>query len=110
MICKAPVALSVVVALASSMLLIAATSGLAATPGGGGEDPPPISNPSYYEQNVLSRSGETIAPLGPNLMGDTLNEYSGGLGFSHTDVSIPGNSALPVAVGRVLSVGSRQAI
>ena len=41
-------------------------------------------------------------------MGDTLNEYSGGLGFSHTDVSLPGNSALPVAVGRVLATGTRQ--
>jgi len=41
-------------------------------------------------------------------MGDTLNEYSGGLGFSHTDVSLPGNSALPVAVGRVLATGTRR--
>lgn len=97
-----------IVALASSMLLLATP--LAWGAGGGDIDLPPASNPAYYEQNILSRSGETVEPLGPNLMGETLNEYSGGLGFSHTDVSIPGNSALPVAVGRVLAVGTRQAV
>ena len=55
----------------------AATGGATTAPGqplstnatagdGGGGDPTPISNPAYYEQNILSRSGETIEPLGPN--------------------------------------------
>jgi RHS repeat-associated protein len=77
-----------------------------ATPGGGGGGTTPVT--TYYEQGILIRSGETVEALGPNLMGDSVNEYSGGLEFSHTDVSLPGNNALPVAVGRHLATGTRQ--
>lgn len=60
-------------------------------------DPTPVTN--YFEQGLLMRSGETVGALGPNLMGDSINDYSGALEFSQTDVSLPGNNALPVAVG-----------
>jgi len=71
--------------------------------GGGGEAPPPK---TYYEQGILIRSGETVEPLGPDLMGDSINTYSGDVLFSHSDVSLPGNSALPVAVGRRRALGA----
>ncbi len=74
-----------------------------AAPGGNSATPT-----RYYEQGLLVRSGETVEGLGPTLMGDALNEYSGGLEFTHTDVSLPGNNALPVAVGRHIRAGAKQ--
>jgi RHS repeat-associated protein len=59
----------------------------------------------YYEQDRLIRSSEVVQPLGPNLMGDEVNEFNGTLAFTQEDVSLPGNNALPVAVGRHLGVG-----
>ena len=79
----------------------------ATTPGGGGTDPVPPK--TYYDQGVLIRAGETVEALGPNLMGDTINEYSGGVEFTQTDVTLPGNSALAVAVGRHRAYGTIQA-
>ena len=63
----------------------------------------------YYEHGNLVRSGEVVQALGPDLMGDKVNEYNGGLEFEHVDVSLPGNSALAVGVGRRLATGTRQA-
>ncbi|HKX42994.1 MAG TPA: hypothetical protein VJO99_17690, partial [Burkholderiaceae bacterium] len=73
------------------------------------DNPPPTATTAYFEQGLLIRSGEVIQALGPNLMGDSVNEYSGGLEFTQTDVSLPGNNALPVAVGRHKAVGTIQA-
>jgi hypothetical protein len=95
--------------------MVAAQSGTAALPtgaspnalpGGGSGDPVPPK--TYYEHGVLIRSGETIEPLGPNLMGDSINEYSGGVVFSQMDVSLPGNNALPVEIGRYRAFGAPQ--
>jgi hypothetical protein len=94
------------IALALFIFASATPTAHALDDGGGGTGPTVV--PTYFENGILSRSGETIQPLGPNLMGDTLNEYSGGLGFGHTDVSLPGNNSLAVAVGRVLATGTRQ--
>lgn len=98
------------IAVAVFMFLFVASPTTNAVPsdGGGGEPGGPVNVPTYFENNILVRAGETIQPLGPNLMGDALNEYSGGLSFNHTDVSIPGNNALGVAVGRRLATGTRQ--
>jgi RHS repeat-associated protein len=73
---------------------------------GSGEAPTPK---TYFEQGILVRSGEVVEALGPNLLGDSINEYSGGLEFTQTDVALPGNSALPVAAGRRRAVGAPQA-
>jgi RHS repeat-associated protein len=75
--------------------------------GGGtaGDAPTPK---TYFEQGILVRSGEVIEALGPNLMGDSINEFSGALEFTQMDVSLPGNFALPVAVGRHRAVGAPQ--
>lgn len=77
-----------------------------AKPGGGGDPTPTV---TYFEQGLLIRSGEVVEALGPNLMGDSVNEYSGGLEFTQTDVSLPGNNALAVQVGRHKAVGTIQA-
>ncbi|MEP3888811.1 MAG: hypothetical protein ABJN69_00005, partial [Hellea sp.] len=41
--------------------------------------------------------------LGENLVGDNIDVDTGALSLSQTDVSIPGNSGLPVAFGRTLT-------
>ena len=74
------------------------------------QDPVDTTPPkSYFEQGILARSGETIDGLGPNLMGDQVNEYSGDLSFTQVDVSLPGNFALPVQVARHRSASAVQA-
>ena len=47
----------------------------------------------------------TLSPLGADVFGEQVDLYMGGLSFSHTDVDVPGNSALPVQVVRTLVVG-----
>ena len=68
-------------------------------------------SPSYivsYEQGHLIRAGQVVEALGPDLMGDGVNEYTSALEFTHTDVSLPGNSDLAVMVGRKLVTASKQ--
>jgi YD repeat-containing protein len=77
--------------------------------GGGGGGGTTVFTTTYYEQGNLIRAGENVAGLGPDLMGDTINEYSGTLEFTQNDFAIPGNNALPMAVGRHLATGTRQA-
>ncbi|HEY2560160.1 MAG TPA: RHS repeat-associated core domain-containing protein [Caldimonas sp.] len=85
----------------------AAAPGITPAPLGSGTGDAPTPK-TYFEQGILVRSGEVIEALGPNLMGDSINEYSGALEFTQTDVSLPGNNALPVAVGRHRAVGAPQ--
>lgn len=59
----------------------------------------------YTEQGQLTRGSQNITALGADLMGDKVNLYTGTLEFTATDVSLPGNSSLPVAVGRRLVAG-----
>lgn len=80
--------------------------GEAALPPGDGDPAPSI---VYFQQGILTRSGEVVEALGPDLMGDAVNGYSGGLQFTHTDVALPGNNGLPVRVGRHKAVGTTQA-
>jgi RHS repeat-associated protein len=58
------------------------------------------------EQAKLIRAPTAVGQLGPNLFGDNINFYNGALEFNQTDVSLPGNSKLPVMAGRRLGVGS----
>ncbi len=74
-----------------------APSPMALPPGEGGDPVPPR---TYYEQGILTRSGEVIEALGPDLMGDAINIFSGDVVFTQTDVTVPGNNVLPVMVGR----------
>lgn len=54
----------------------------------------------YQELGQLMRAPRAIAALGNDLLGDRVNLYSGSLEFVQTDVTLPGNSALPVSMGR----------
>lgn len=60
---------------------------------------------NYFEQGKLVRAGEAVGTLGADLFGDKVNLYTGTVEFIQTDVSLPGNSALPVSVGRRLATG-----
>ena len=60
----------------------------------------------YSEQDKLIRADRTVGVLGADLFGDKVNFYNGTIEFTQTDVSIPGNNALPVSVGRRLVPGS----
>jgi RHS repeat-associated protein len=44
-----------------------------------------------------------IEPLPDNLAGESIDYFSGNVGFSVTDISIPGNFAIPVQIKRSLS-------
>lgn len=59
----------------------------------------------YMDQNKLFRSARNVTTLGADLFGDKVNLYTGALEFVQTDVSLPGNSRLPVSVSRRLIAG-----
>src|SRR5690349_21112740 len=50
------------------------------------------------------KASQAVPTLGPDLMGDEVSHSNGALSFRMTDVSIPGNSALPMSVTRKYSV------
>ena len=55
---------------------------------------------TYSEGGKLIRTDESLVDLGNEMFGDRVSLYNGGLEFVQNDVSVPGNSALPVSVGR----------
>ena len=59
----------------------------------------------YQENGKLIRGGEAPTAMGPELFGEQLSLYTGGVEFVQTDLSLPGNSALPVSFGRRMKVG-----
>jgi YD repeat-containing protein len=61
---------------------------------------------SYSENGKLMRADENLATLGNDLFGEQVNLYDGATQFVQTDVALPGNSALPVSVGRRLTTGN----
>lgn len=52
------------------------------------------------EYSTLIRADQNAGPLDAGLLGDRIDFDTGHVEFVATDVSLPGNSALPVAVGR----------
>jgi hypothetical protein len=65
-----------------------------------------VAQGDILEQYKSIRAPHATASIGNDLFGDSNNLYNGSLEFTQTDVSIPGNNALPVAVGRRISTGS----
>lgn len=61
----------------------------------------------WEEYSKLIQSKTTVAAHGPDLFGDNVNLYNGALSFSVTDLSVPGNAGLPVALTRTFNVSSR---
>jgi len=56
------------------------------------------------------KGSQTVSALGPDFAGDQVSLSNGGLSFSATDVSLPGNDALQVALTRVYAIKNWKAI
>ena len=67
-----------------------------------------VTIPEEYAKTV--EGAGQITSVGADLFGDSINLYTGATTFTATDVSLPGNDALPVAVGRQFVVRSRDPI
>jgi YD repeat-containing protein len=52
------------------------------------------------ETPLLVKADDTLSAQGDQSLGDTVDLYTGSLSFHQTDISLPGNSTLPVAVTR----------
>jgi YD repeat-containing protein len=61
---------------------------------------------TYEEQSKLIRAPRAFASIGTDLFGDRVNLSNGTLQFVQTDVSLPGNNALEVSIGRRFVTGS----
>ena len=61
------------------------------------------------EYDKLVKNARVIGTLGEDLFGDETSFHNGGTTFSVTDISLPGNDALPVALGRRLVIEERPA-
>lgn len=59
----------------------------------------------YADQVNLIKAPNAVSKLGMDLFGDKANLFNGSLEFVQTDVSLRGNSPLPVSVGRRLITG-----
>ena len=66
-----------------------------------------VSRP-WEEYDKLIKTHEVVGTLGPTLFGDQVSLYNGALSFSVTDISLPGNSKLPVALTRTFTVSNRK--
>ena len=53
-----------------------------------------------YEIGKLPVAVDAVGTLGAELFGDKVNLYNGAFSFEHTELSLPGNNALPVALVR----------
>jgi hypothetical protein len=79
--------------------LIGALSGLASV------DATAVEAISYGEQVIgPQKHAIDVRALGPDLFGEEISSFTGGASFTQTDLSLPGNSSLPVAVTRRLVV------
>ncbi|MGQ0798934.1 MAG: RHS repeat-associated core domain-containing protein [Pseudomarimonas sp.] len=71
----------------------------------------PLGTPSgrtqWAEFSKAIQSRSAIAAVGTDGFGEQVNLYNGALAFSITDISIPGNSALPVELKRTYAVRDR---
>ena len=54
------------------------------------------------------KAAQVVEPLGLNVGGELVNYYSGSTSFKATDLSLQGNSSLPVAISRIYSVESQR--
>lgn len=71
-------------------------------------DPDSVAIEAEYNKRI--RAAEQVGALGTDLFGDRVNLYAGTLSFSATDISVPGNFALPVAIGRRFIVAGGSSI
>jgi len=69
-------------------------------PGGGTPTPDPV-----VEWEKRQESESRLTAFGDDMFGDQIDPSTGALSFAHTDVSLSGNNALPVALVRRRSQG-----
>jgi hypothetical protein len=62
----------------------------------------------FEEYGKTTRAAQQVSPLGDNAFGDNVSLYNGATEFDATDMSIPGNNALPVALARRFIVDDRR--
>lgn len=74
----------------------------------GGYYSPPIPEPTQLEDYVTADVATTLQPHEADLLGDDISPDTGALSFRHVDVSIPGNSSLPVAFGRYIDANAER--
>jgi RHS repeat-associated protein len=58
----------------------------------------------YQEYGKKVKASERATPLTDQLFGEEVSLYNGATSFSMVDIDIPGNSALPVRLGRKFSI------
>ena len=51
---------------------------------------------------------QRIAPIGVDAFGDRISYFTGGLSFGNVDISLPGNSGLPVELRRTFAIEDRR--
>ncbi|HET7558027.1 MAG TPA: hypothetical protein VFK08_08120, partial [Rhodanobacteraceae bacterium] len=61
----------------------------------------------YEEIGQHLRAAQQIAPLSDSGFGDQISLYDGATSFAATDISIPGNNALPVQLARRFNIENR---
>lgn len=61
-----------------------------------------VQRPIYDDFDTQTKGSDHVGSLGPDAFGDQTDFYSGATTFLVTDVSLPGNSDLPVALQRSL--------
>jgi len=61
--------------------------------------------PPAVELEKRQKADERLVAFGSDLLGDGIDPHTGSIQFSTTDVSIPGNFDLPVAITRTISQG-----
>ena len=64
----------------------------------------PAANVDFL-RGKLPRADDAVTALGTDLFGDKVNLYTGSFEIEQTDVELPGNNALRVAVGREYKPG-----
>ncbi|MEM1035628.1 MAG: RHS repeat-associated core domain-containing protein [Pseudomonadota bacterium] len=76
-------------------------------PGGPGFGSDPNANNPILQWEERLNAAERLTVFGDDMFGDAIDPHTGALSFSQTDISIPGNSDLPVALTRKMSSGMR---
>jgi RHS repeat-associated protein len=104
-----------VMALAAMALPLAASAQSSEPPAKAVEKPkvekPPTQSTSsqngqpWIEWEQRMNADQRLTAFGPDLLGDQIDPDTGAIVFEHTDVSLPGNSNLEVALRRRLSQG-----
>ncbi|WP_371196382.1 RHS repeat-associated core domain-containing protein [Glaciecola sp. SC05] len=72
--------------------------------GGGGFNAPEDVEP-IVDWQKKQNANERLQVFGDDFLGDAIDPHTGSLVFTHTDIALPGNSALPVALVRSRSNG-----